>query len=250
MAQLLEELLGLSHRMGDPNLGLAILAEGNVSVRADENSFLVKASGKSLGSLKPQDVSKVDLSSISLALHEELDDKAVRSRLESSTLDKGPLPSVETFMHGYLLKIPEVNWVIHTHPEALLGVLCNPSAPTWATWRLFPDHVVCCGVADCFVPYIDPGLPLAKAIKAATEAFVYQHGRPPKCYWLANHGLISLGRTSLEAESATLMAVKAAEGLQRALLLTKKPVMLTKEQISRIATRPDEHFRQAQLWLP
>jgi rhamnose utilization protein RhaD (predicted bifunctional aldolase and dehydrogenase) len=166
-------------------------------------------------------------------LHEELDDKAVRARLESAVLDDGPRPSVETFMHAYLLKIPEVNWVIHTHPNALIPLLCQSDAKTWATWRLFPDHVVCCGIADCFVPYIDPGLALAKAIKTATEEYAYAHGRPPKCYWLANHGLITLGRTSLEAESATMMAVT-----------------LTKEQIERIATRPDEHFRQAQLWLP
>ncbi|MEI9960514.1 MAG: hypothetical protein WDM76_05070 [Limisphaerales bacterium] len=44
----LAALLRLSHELGNPQRPLAILGEGNTSVRLDAQSFLVKASGSNL----------------------------------------------------------------------------------------------------------------------------------------------------------------------------------------------------------
>ena len=114
--------------------------------------------------------------------------------------------------------------------------------------RLFPDEIVCCGPATCWVEYVAPGLPLARAIRERVRAFAKEHGDLPKILWLQNHGLIALGKTANEAESATMMAVKAARIWQAALALQKEPTTLTADQVRQIYTWPDEHFRQKLLW--
>src|SRR3972149_2122016 len=49
-------LLKLSHELGSPRRQMAILGEGNTSVRLTQETFLVKASGSSLSTLTRQDV--------------------------------------------------------------------------------------------------------------------------------------------------------------------------------------------------
>ena len=49
-------LLKLSHAIGREDRTLAILGEGNTSTRLAEGTFLVKASGTSLGTLQDDDV--------------------------------------------------------------------------------------------------------------------------------------------------------------------------------------------------
>jgi rhamnose utilization protein RhaD (predicted bifunctional aldolase and dehydrogenase) len=114
--------------------------------------------------------------------------------------------------------------------------------------RLFPDEVVCCGPESAFVPYADPGLPLAKAIRSSVEAYVQAWGAVPKTIWLQNHGLIALGRSRAEIESASLMAAKAAEVWLGALSTKRKLCPMTSAQVERIHYRPDEHYRQKLLW--
>ena len=48
MSDVLDELVGMSAELGDPSRDLAILGEGNTSVRADEETFWIKASGTEL----------------------------------------------------------------------------------------------------------------------------------------------------------------------------------------------------------
>lgn len=49
-------LLSLSHEPGEENRGLAVRGEGNTSARLDADTFLVEASGSSLGTLGEIDV--------------------------------------------------------------------------------------------------------------------------------------------------------------------------------------------------
>ncbi len=60
---------------------------------------------------------------------------------------------------------------------------------------MFPDEIVCCGGASVFVPYVDPGLPLAREIRDRTNAFIQQHGYIPRLILLQNHGIIAPGAT-------------------------------------------------------
>lgn len=250
MDPLIVELIELSHRLGDPNHGMAILAEGNASAKTTNETFFIKASGRSMGSLTGPELVEVKIEPILGAFDLELDDNAVRERLKQAKVDPTVVhaPSVETFMHAYLLTLPGVGWVAHTHPQALLALLSVQDAESRASQRLFPDEVVCCGPASCYVPYVDPGLPLARAIRDAVEAFIEAHGESPKTIWLQNHGLIALGRSSEEAWSAIAMSEKAARVWQAA-LATGLPIHpLTRENVERIHNRPDEHHRQQLLW--
>ncbi len=118
----------------------------------------------------------------------------------------------------------------------------------WQKQRLFPDEVVCCGPATAFVPYLDPGLPLARGIKKSVERFVEEYGMTPKTMWLQNHGSIALGKSVRDVESATFMGVKAARAWIYAMSTGRTIVPITPEVIERIHTRPDEHYRQKLLW--
>lgn len=246
-----ERLVALARTLGDPRGDMAILAEGNVSGRADEATFWVKASGTSLSNLSESGLVRVGFESLREALGGgDLDDAGVRAALSGARTDTAAevMPSVETFMHAYLLGLPEIRYVGHTHPTPLLSLLAMADAADFARLRMFPDEIVCCGPESPFVPYVDPGLPLARAIRTAVEGYVEAWGGVPKTIWLGNHGLIALGRSPSEVESASRMAVKAAQAWL-GLLATGKPVRsLTRAEIERIHTRPDEHYRQRLLW--
>jgi hypothetical protein len=114
--------------------------------------------------------------------------------------------------------------------------------------RMCPDEIVCCGAEFVFVPYVDPGLKLAQAIRRAVLAFVQRLARPPRVIVLANHGLITLGATPEAVMAATLMAVKAAEIFAGAVALGS-PQFLSGAVAARIAGRPDELYRERMLGL-
>jgi rhamnose utilization protein RhaD (predicted bifunctional aldolase and dehydrogenase) len=113
---------------------------------------------------------------------------------------------------------------------------------------MFPDEVVVCGSASVFVPYTDPGLPLAREIRDRTKAFIEKHGHAPRLILLQNHGLIALGSSPQAVLASTLMAVKAASIFMGAAAMGG-PVFLTPQHVERIAGRADEAYRQAQLRL-
>ena len=237
-----EEAAALARTLGDPAHDLAMLAEGNASAREDETTFWVKASGLSMREIGTDGFVRVLFEPILAA--EGLDDAGVKALLAASRAEEGPLlPSVETFMHAWLLTLPGVSVVGHCHPTALLPILCRPDAFEESQRRYFPDEVVCCGPASAWVPYADPGLPLAQAIRNGVEAHVEEWGAVPKTIWMGNHGLIALGANRREVESATLMSAKAAR-----VRLGGASTPLTKTQVERIASRPDEHYRQRLLW--
>ena len=158
-------------------------------------------------------------------------------------------PSVEAIFHAFLLTLPGVNFVGHTHPVAVNQVLCSKHGRIFAKRRLFPDEVVCCGVESVFVPYLDPGLKLAQGIRAAVTAYMKRLSRLPRVIFLENHGIIALGATSESVVAATLMGVKAAEIFVGAAAIGGQPRFLTTAQVLRIAGRPDEHHRQRALGL-
>ena len=243
----LDELIGLSLRLGAPEADLVTLGEGNVSARIDDHHFYVKASGFSMGSISAAGFSRVKFTPILEALDgPDLSDQQVRELLKESRQDPAvdPVPSVETFMHAYLLSLRDINFVGHTHPTPLISLLSIEGSTEIARKRLFPDEIVCCGPATAFVPYVDPGLPLARAIKSSVESFIDEFGMVPKTIWLQNHGLIAPARLIRDVESASFMAAKAARAWLGALSTGRPIVSLSQESVDRIHTRPDEHYRQ------
>ncbi len=243
-------LLALSRDLGREERRLAILGEGNTSARVAADTFLVKTSGSNLATLDASGLATCRFDKLlPLLAAKKLADTAIDAALFAARVDSSAKkPSVEAIFHAHLLTLPGVNFVGHTHPIAVNRLLCSPHGRTFARRRLFPDEIVCCGVESVFVPYTDPGLALAQAIRAAVAAFIRRVARAPRVILLENHGLIALGATPAAVLAATLMAVKAAEIFAGAAALGG-PRFLSAAQVARIAGRPDEHYRQTALGL-
>jgi rhamnose utilization protein RhaD (predicted bifunctional aldolase and dehydrogenase) len=247
----LDALLKLSHELGREERGLAILGEGNTSTRVGDETFVVKSSGSNLATLSPENLTECRFAELLKALdqplltHAEVDAALLASRVDQSEKK----PSVEAMFHAWLLTLPGVNFVGHTHPVAVNALLCSKWGRTFAERRLFPDEIVCCGERSVFVPYTDPGLKLAEAIRHETSTFVKNQGRAPRVVLLENHGLIALGATADAVLATTLMAEKAARIFLGAVSANggATPQFLSPENVACIAGRPDEHYRRKML---
>ena len=243
-----QSLLELSHHLGGERLRMAILGEGNTSVRIDEETFAVKASGSNLASLTSADVTHCAFNRLlplldkSSATDVEVDQALLAARLDPAAKK----PSIEALFHAYLLTLPGVRCVGHVHAIAVNQILCSPRAREFAERRACPDEIVMCGVESVFVPYAEPGLGLSQAIRREVVTFVKRTGRDPMIILLQNHGIIAVGSSPKSVLGSLLMAEKAAEIFVGAASLGG-PVFLTAEQCERIAGRPDEHYRQKML---
>lgn len=244
----IDELVQLSREIGREDRHLAILGEGNTSTRLDEGGFAVKGSGCSLGTLTAADVVACDTAKILRLLEARtMTDAALEVALNEARLDpEGRKPSTEAVFHAWLLGLPGIEFVGHCHPVSANQVLCSPRARDFAERRLFPDEIVCCGPVSVFVPYADPGLPLAREIRERVGTHMQHWKTPPRLILLQNHGLIALGGTPQSVLACLLMASKAAAIFMGAAALGG-PVFLPQPQVERIATRPDEAHRQRQL---
>jgi rhamnose utilization protein RhaD (predicted bifunctional aldolase and dehydrogenase) len=248
----LASLLKLSHDLGREERGLAMLGEGNTSCRLDADAFLVKASGSSLANLQENQLVACRFSALLPLLKAGvMTDAEVEKALLASRVDSAqPKPSVEAVFHAYLLSLPGIEVVGHTHPVAVNSILCAGDDPSrrFANERRFPDEIVCCGAKSVLVPYVDPGAILAQKIRDETDKFITTENRPPRMILLQNHGLIALGATTGSVLGATLMAEKTARIFLGA-TACGGPVGLTPQNVARIDSRPDEHYRQKMLKL-
>ena len=246
----LSALLSLSHELGDERLKMAILGEGNTSTKIDDETFVVKASGSCLATLAESDVveCRFDTTLAMLDQAEMTDQQIVDALLASRVDPEARKPSVEALFHAYLLSLPDINFVGHTHDVAVNQILCSPLAKKFATQKLFPDEIVCCGAASVFVPYTDPGLKLSQVIRTEVEAYMKEFSSPPRVILLENHGIITLGSSPSAVKAAMLMAQKSAEIFVGAAALGG-PIFLSAENVDRIANRIDEHYRQRALKL-
>ncbi len=227
---------------------MAILGEGNTSCRVSEQTFLVKASGSSLSTLSAGDVTECRFAPLLELLDQpDADDDKILSVLQASQVDpKAKRPSTEAVFHAYLLSLPGITWVGHTHPVAVNGLLCSLRAGDFAKRRSCPDEIVCCGPSSLLLPYVDPGLALAKAIRAGIGEYSTSNGKIPRLILLANHGLIAPASSPGGVLAATRMAVKMAEVFSLA-SLHGGPTFLSPADVERIENRSDEAYRRKQL---
>lgn len=169
----------------------AVGAEGNISAKSD-NGFLIKASGTRLDSLDCNDLVYCDY--------------------ECSQLNNfSKKPSIEVSFHAFLMQMPGINYVGHTHPTNILKVVCSNLIEDFAHWRFFPDQVVYNGKKSCIVPYAMPGNKLTQNIKCNVENFVFDQGVFPSVILLKNHGIICCGATIKQCVIATEICEKSAE---------------------------------------
>ncbi|MEX2381618.1 MAG: class II aldolase/adducin family protein [Opitutales bacterium] len=245
-----EALLKLSHELGSREWGLVLLGEGNASVKASDDTFFVKASGSCLGSLEEGDLTECRFDSVLPLIGREPFEDGICGVVPTAQVDPdAKTPSIEVLFHAYFLSLPGIEFVAHTHPTAINQILCSGRGRSFAERRLFPDEVVFCGPASVFVPYANPGLPLARAIREATESYMGTRRRHPRLILLKNHGLISIGATAEGVLASTLMAEKAAKIFIGASRLNGggEPDFLSEDVVQHIAGRADEQHRQRAL---
>ena len=246
LLQIRSELLALSHEFGEREL--VILGEGNTSARISDDSFLVKASGSSLGCLTDKQLTECRFKDLLKALDASfVSDEEVENILLGSRADPNALkPSVETFFHAYLLTLPGIQFVGHTHPIAVNKILASPFSRIFAENRQCPDEIVCCGAVSVLLPYIDPGLTLAVRVREEVQDFQQKHGKLPQVILLENHGVITIGGSVDAVRAAMRMTVKAAEVFLGAFQFGKIN-HLSKKEINRIEGRLDEEYRRKML---
>jgi rhamnose utilization protein RhaD (predicted bifunctional aldolase and dehydrogenase) len=244
--EVLAQLITMSRHLGDPALDYAILGEGNSSAQIDGDTFWVKASGAEMRTIEGSGFVQVRFEPVlALLAQEGVDDLAVKATLEAARADPAATarPSVETVLHAIALQLQGVRFVGHTHPTAVNAVLCSQKVEEAIAGRLFPDEIVYCGLAPVYIPYIDPGVPLARTFRAAIDRYLDEYRENPKVVLMQNHGLIALGKTAPEVENITAMYVKTCRVILGAYALGG-PHFMSQQAVDRIHTRPDEQYRR------
>ena len=153
----LSELIAVSNRFGaDPAFSRA--GGGNASLK-DGGVLWIKPSGVPLATLAKEDLVPLDRARLVTLLEQAPlapapDGDPVMAAAAEARLGHaaGRRPSVELLFHALL---PEP-FVLHTHPIAVNALTCSADGAALAA-RLLGDRAV-------WVPYTDPGLPLARAI--------------------------------------------------------------------------------------
>ena len=246
MTKALESLIELTRALGEPRLDYVIVGEGNTSLRLDEDSFAVKASGHGMQGIDASGFVAVRLAPM-LALLDNppatLSEEKAITQAAVIGESGGPSPSVEASFHAMLLHECGVRYIGHTHPTAINQILCSEYGPDFAFQRRFPDEAVVCGPRSALVPYADPGLPLALVIREKARDYLAAYGEAPKLILLENHGMIALGETPAEILNITAMAVKAARIFLGA-LMTGAPTRLPEDEVWHVYRRPDEIYRR------
>ena len=245
MSDIIQELIWLSNELGREERQLAILGEGNTSADLGDGTFFVKASGTSLGTLVPSGLSRVS--------HRKVDDILARDFVTEQEIEDGLVncladaahkkPSVETFLHSICLRQPGVSWVGHTHTTSVLSILASKHGAELFKRHVCPDAIVVCGLNVLSVPYINPGLELARAVKKGLEEHLERHGKPPKVILMENHGPVALGATSKDVLNIMLMLDKWARVLIGAMSCGGIRFLSDEDAVT-IDSRLDEAYRR------
>ncbi len=254
MNDTLKQLVAMSKHLGDPANDYVILGEGNTSGLNADGTFWVKASGHQLPTIEADGFVRISLTRALAILDDDgLDDAGIKARLMEARVDletgrwpspnNTTRPSTETVFHALCLSLDDVNFVGHTHATAVNMLTCSNAFEEAFSGRLFPDEIVMCGIAPVLVPYVDPGIPLAREIRSRINAYIDAYAETPKVILMQNHGVVALGRTAEQVENITAMMVKTARVILGA-YSAGGPHFLTAENVGRIHTRPDEAYRR------
>ena len=209
---LLEQLIAMTREMGEPTHDYVIQGEGNTSVRIDEDTFWIKASGADPAHADARSFLRVRLGDVlNIIDGPSMTEQEVRARLATAKIDPDApgSPSIETATHALCLSLGEATFVGHTHPTPINAILCARDAEAAFAGSAYGHEAQVCG-KPLFVPYAPVGQPLARVVRDGLRAYRDQHGKPPRVILLQNHGLVALGCTPNEVLYITALMVKTA----------------------------------------
>ena len=239
------DLVHLSRELGREERHLAMLGEGNTSTDLGDGTFLVKASGTSLGTLTTEGLSRVSHAKVdALLAQKHLSEQEIEDGLVACLAEPAhKKPSVETFLHSICLRQLGVKWVGHTHTTSVLSVLASKQGAKPFLRHVCPDAIVVCGRHVLPIPYINPGIELARAVQEGLSLFRAEYGKAPKVILMENHGPVALGSSSTEVLNIMLMLDKWARVLLGT-FIAGGPNYLPEEEAARIDERLDEAYRR------
>ena len=186
-ATLLDPLIGLSRHYGaDPDMVLA--GGGNTSAK-DETTLWVKASGFALDAIDRKGFVPLDRAKLLSLMQVPLPDSSEAcDRLQNECIadakvdpDDPRRPSVECVLHALLPK----RFVVHTHP-VLANILGCCTRGREIAAELMGERLL-------WMDYVDPGLPLGRAMHEHVQEYQGRHGEPPIMILVQNHGLFICG---------------------------------------------------------
>jgi NAD(P)-dependent dehydrogenase (short-subunit alcohol dehydrogenase family)/rhamnose utilization protein RhaD (predicted bifunctional aldolase and dehydrogenase) len=220
-----EELIAVANEYGS-NADWVRAGGGNASVKAD-GVLHIKPSGVPLATLAKEDLVPLRLEVLLEALHSDapVDGDPVRVAAERAKIGNPPRrPSVEILFHAL---IPDT-LVIHTHPLAANALTCNADAVALAQ-QLLGDEAV-------YVPYTNPGVPLARKVEACRQEFESRTGKPaPGITLLGNHGVIISGNSAAEIRARASLLEGSIKAAIQAGAETAKPSLPEAQQVTEIA---------------
>lgn len=240
-----QQLTQLARELGRSDRGWVVLAEGNCSTMVGDDTFLVKTSGSWMSAATDADFVEVSLADVHALIDDPNAGDADVAACFTAAAESHPQnrrPSVEALLHAVCLALPGVTAVGHTHPVPINSLLCSTRASSLVDGALFPDQIVVLGADPVLIPYVDPGLELARVAKQLLAA----PSPVPRAIYLQNHGMFALGSSTAEVVQITEMAVKVAEVLVGA-WAAGEPVFMDPVEVARIDTRPDELLRREAL---
>ncbi len=213
---LLDEMIAVARRFGE-DVEFSRAGGGNASAKAD-GVLYIKPSGIPLAELTADVLVPLDMTPLRALLEagqepaEPGSDPVMLVARQARLAEAGGRrPSVELLFHALL---PE-RIVLHTHPVVLNALTCSAEGASRAA-TLFGDRVL-------WIPYTNPGLPLARAIAAARAAFEARTSTPaPHITLMQNHGIIVAGETAAEIDERTTWIT----GIVRAELERREPADL------------------------
>jgi rhamnose utilization protein RhaD (predicted bifunctional aldolase and dehydrogenase) len=190
-----QELAEISRFYGaDP--GYVIAGGGNTSFK-DKDYLYIKASGTSLAEARPEDFVKMERAALGKIWEKTYPPEA--DARESAVLagmmaarapgEEKKRPSVETLLHDIL----PFSFVVHTHPSLVNGLTCSRKGEE-AAKELFGGDFI-------WIPSINPGYVLSKAVKDAMDTFKAEKGKAPGIIFLRNHGVFA-GADTVEGVKA------------------------------------------------
>jgi rhamnose utilization protein RhaD (predicted bifunctional aldolase and dehydrogenase)/NAD(P)-dependent dehydrogenase (short-subunit alcohol dehydrogenase family) len=186
-------LIKLSRFYGaDPDYILA--GGGNTSMKTEDRLF-VKGSGSSLAVIGVGGFVEMDRRALATLVESELSadvtqrEEQFKHAIMAARIqpEKGQRPSVEAVLHHVM----PGKFVVHSHATLANMITCCKNGEALAK-ELFGDQVI-------WLPFVDPGFMLAKALHTAMKEYRQTAKRDcPTAVLMQNHGLIVCGDTSEE----------------------------------------------------
>ena len=196
--------------------GLVLHGGGNTSVKLkiknilgdEEEVLFVKGSGRDLSTIDPEGFAGLDLGFIRKFRHlAHLTDDEMQEQLSIRKVRvNSPDPSVEALLHAFLPN----RYVDHTHADSILVLTNQKDGQNLVKQALGPGVVV--------LPYIMPGVPLAKGVIKLYEAHP-----DVEAIVVMNHGIFTFGDDAAASYSRMIDYVNRAE-----IFMNQKPGIQTR----------------------